>query len=237
MNNSLFKADQNYELMTGNYNISDGIKALIMYASFMGLAFLHGFIYMSDMGAAFLDSTQILIPLISLVICWVLIKTSKDKWSSVGITKVNLIKSVSLGIFIGALLMASVVLFEIITGNFRGISLGVIFDFYIVFLFIIAAALEEVVFRGYIQTRLTGLISNPIISSLVTGILFLSIHYPVKWVISGEFSFTVLSYNHLIFLLLLHFTCDFVYRKTNNLYGSMALHIIYNVFTAALIIG
>lgn len=97
-----------------------------------------------------------------------------------------------------------------------------------VLIFVLNGISEEIIFRGYIQSRLTGLIRNSLLCSLINGLLFLLIHYPVRWVVSG-FSFTVLSGFYIITLMLLHFMCDFVYKKTDCLWGAILLHILFNL--------
>lgn len=103
-------------------------------------------------------------------------------------------------------------------------------------IFLFAAFEEEVLFRGYIQTRLSGLINSQWIVGIINSVLFLSIHYPVKWVVSGAVSFDVLSAVYIISLLALHFFCDAVYKRTNCLWGAVILHIIYNAVGAMIII-
>ena len=70
----------------------------------------------------------------------------------------------------------------------------------------------------------------------INSVLFLSIHYPVKWVVSGTVSFDVLSAVYIVSLLALHFFCDTIYKRTNCLWGAVILHIIYNVVGAMIII-
>lgn len=71
----------------------------------------------------------------------------------------------------------------------------------------------------------------------INSVLFLSIHYPVKWVVSGAVSFDVLSIiSSIVSLLVLHFFCDAVYKRTNCLWGAVILHIIYNAVGAMIII-
>ncbi|HBG7287137.1 TPA: CPBP family intramembrane metalloprotease [Clostridioides difficile] len=129
------------------------------------------------------------------------------------------------------------VIFVILTA---GIMQGKKVDFqlptvFMIVTFIVSAISEEIVFRGYIQTRLTGLIKNSVLSSCINAFLFLSTHYPVKWISSGDFSFAILSGFYVICLISLNFSCDLVYRKTNCLWGAWLLHILYNIGTGVLI--
>ena len=99
-------------------------------------------------------------------------------------------------------------------------------------IFIIGAIQEEIIFRGYIQTRLSGALKNPILCSIFTALLFM--HYPVRWAVGGV-SFDTLSAFYVICLLILHFLCDFVYKKTNCLWGAVVLHYLYNIGQAILV--
>lgn len=87
-----------------------------------------------------------------------------------------------------------------------------------------------------IQTRLSGLINSQWIVGIINSVLFLSIHYPVRWVVSGAVSFDVLSAVYIVSLLAWHFFCDAVYKRTNCLWGVVILHIIYNAVGAMIII-
>ena len=102
----------------------------------------------------------------------------------------NIWNSIGLGLAGGFLLLTiQTVLFMIQGKSISFISPQLLN--WVIFLF--AAFEEEVLFRGYIQTRLSGLISSQWIVGIINSVLFLSIHYPVKWVVSGAVSFDVLS--------------------------------------------
>ena len=60
--------------------------------------------------------------------------------------------------------------------------------------------------------------------------------FPVRWVVSGMITIHVLSFTYIICLIVLHFFCDAVYKRTNCLWGSVVLHIIYNAVGAMIII-
>ena len=145
----------------------------------------------------------------------------------------NIWNSIGLGLAGGFLLLTiQTVLFMIQGKSISFISPQLLN--WVIFLF--AAFEEEVLFRGYIQTRLSGLISSQWIVGIINSVLFLSIHYPVKWVVSGAVSFDVLSAVYIVSLLALHFFCDAVYKRTNCLWGAVILHIIYNAVGAMIII-
>ena len=83
---------------------------------------------------------------------------------------------------------------------------------------------------------MSGLINSQLVISIINSLLFLLIHYPVRWVVSGIITFHVLSFTYIICLIMLHFICDAVYKRTNCLWGSVVLHIIYNAVGAMILI-
>lgn len=100
--------------------------------------------------------------------------------------------------------------------------------------FAVGALEEELCFRGYISTRLTGFFHNALLASIVTSVLFLLSHYVIFWSVSGQISFDSISATRLVFILLLHFVCDAVYQRTNCIWGAVALHFLYNVTSGML---
>lgn len=77
--------------------------------------------------------------------------------------------------------------------------------------------------------------SIPWLASAVNALFFLSIHYPVRWIVSGTVSLGSLSGVYVVLLLILHGLCDGVYKRTNCLWGSIVLHIIYNAVGAMVV--
>lgn len=92
-------------------------------------------------------------------------------------------------------------------------------SYFIWMIYIVAGFEEEILFRGYIQTRMSGLINSQLVISIINSLLFLLIHYPVRWVVSGMITIHVLSFTYIICLIVLHFFCDAVYKRTNCLWG------------------
>lgn len=85
-------------------------------------------------------------------------------------------------------------------------------------------------------SRLAGLINSQWITGIINSVFFLSIHYPVRWVVSGIVSIGVLSAVYIVSLFMLHFFCDAVYKRTNCILGAVLLHIIYNAVGAIILI-
>ncbi len=85
---------------------------------------------------------------------------------------------------------------------------------------------EELVFRGYIGTRLYGIIKNPVICICVNGILFIMMHFPYRMIAYGM-SLSDLTVNNMGWILNLfvtHIIFTLIYQKTNSLLGAIIPH-------------
>lgn len=222
-----------YKSNLKKYEKVDGVKAILLYCLIMCSAFFQGWLYTTNATVFMLNSSQIWIPLILVAVFFCFFYFGKENISSIGINSDNICNSIMLGFAGGFLLLA------VQTALFMAQGKSILFASpqllsWVIFLF--AAFEEEVLFRGYIQTRLSGLINSQWIVGIINAVLFLSIHYPVKWVVSGTLSLDVLSVVYVVLLLALHFFCDAVYKKTNCLWGAVMLHIIYNAVGAMILI-
>ena len=85
---------------------------------------------------------------------------------------------------------------------------------------------EEIVFRGYIGTRLHGLIKNKYVVIILTGLLFVVMHFPYRIIANGKslIDLTVNSIPWLIDLFTTHLLFTIIYMKTNSLYGCIIPH-------------
>ncbi len=216
-----------------NFNTIDGIKAISLYIIYILILFVQGFTYTTNLSLDILNKLQIIFPLFILIIGIMFIVLSKDKLYTVGLNKTKLLPSLLIGVILSIILIIGMAIyFRVVENVSVGITYPTLGTFWI---FVIAAIQEEIIFRGYIQTRLTGIINEPIICSFFTALLFLVMHYPTRWVVGG-FSFNSLSLYYVINLIVLHFVCDFVYKKTNCLWGAIILHFLYNVGQSMLVL-
>ena len=228
----LFLSNEEYKKKIDRYTGIDGVKALGLYLIFMAVAFFHGYILTTDLSVGILNLSGIVLSVIDIMIGIGFVFVFKDTLSSIGFIKKNLRKSLLLGIA-GTVLIMTVYISVYLFGygeNLTFYPASLMF----VCIFLFGAISEEIVFRGYISARLCGLVKNQGIASLISALLFVSIHYPVRWVTTGAFSLTSLSLEHVIYLIILHFLCDWVYKKTNSLWGSILLHFLYNILASSI---
>lgn len=223
--------NEEYKKNLRTYEKKDGIKAIVVYLIVMALCFLQGWLYTTDVSAAVLNGMQIWIPLVFTVLFLGILVFRKVDLDTLGINNNQLLKSMGLGVVGAAILLLLQSLVMVMQGGKITFSLPIMTTWMI---FAICALEEEFIFRGYIQTRLSGLVEKQWLVGIINAIMFLSIHYPVRWVISGTFSIFSLSWVYVISLLALHFLCDAVYKKTNCIWGAVVLHFLYNAVGAML---
>lgn len=211
----------------------NGVIALIFYLFTLILWFFTGAIKVLNVPILLLQFSDIIASLIEVLIIFGILYHGRERLNSLGLTKENICKSAILGILGGFLLIALTMIKNLNGNAFTLYPLPVAG----LILFIICAICEEIVYRGYLTTRLNSLTKNMYISSMITAFLFVLSHYPAKWGISGTISFTDLTLFHIVMIVLLHFLCDFVYKKTNCIWGAAILHIVYNIGTSVIIFG
>lgn len=218
-----------YKSNLRKYEKKDGMKALVTYCLIMCSAFFQGWLYTTNANVFVLNLSQILIPLVLIAVFFCFFYCSKENIRSIGINSDNIKNSIVFGLTGGFVLLAIQTALYIIQGKSVSFINPTLLN-WVIFLF--AAFEEEILFRGYIQTRLFGLINGQWIVSIINSVLFLSIHYPVRWIVSGAIFINALSAVYIVSLLVLHFFCDAVYKRTNCLWGAFLLHVIYNAVGA-----
>ena len=209
-----------------SYHAVDSAQVLTLYAVNFALLLLEGRLYLTTLSTSLLDALNLFFPLLSLLLCLIFLRLTHKRPDSVGLTIQGFVPSLLLGGLLAfVLVIINIGSQSIFSGNsvrFHPLSLFTLISV------AIGALEEEITFRGLLRTRLSGWFRSNAVCSLVTGFLFLLIHYPVRWASAG-FSLHVLSAFHILLLILLHFVCDFVYQRTNCLWGSIFLHFVYNL--------
>lgn len=214
--------DRQYQTLLESYGVKDGVKAISVYVISIGFLVLQGWMLKSNLSVAILTGTQIFFPVLDILLCFLVLWAAREPLSSVGLVSRNLKTSLCWGAA-GAVPLA--VLAFLVQD---GISFEK-FDLTNISIFMVGAVSEEILFRGYVQPRLHGLFHSSFMESFLNAMFFLAAHYPVRWVSSGEISFTTLSGAYVMLLLLLHFACDLVYKKTGCLWSAIMLHFLYNL--------
>lgn len=215
------------------YDWRDGAKACALYVFTMLALFVQGRLYLSSLSTGILASLNIVRPLVSLMATLVIVWISRERVESIGVTLQRFGESLALGLALGCLLSLALGVSERIATGLPFAGFGAASTLSLV-TFAVGALEEELCFRGYISTRLTGFFHNALLASIVTSVLFLLSHYVIFWSVSGQISFDSISATRLVLILLLHFACDATYQRTNCIWGAVALHFLYNVTSGML---
>ena len=244
-----------YKQMVSMYNVKDGIQSLILSVAFI-LFFMLVFIYQFQV--------QMIHFICMLVIPFVILLYKGDRIETLGFTKRNMGRSLLHGLCWGIALFLIIPRTQLWPPNLpqQTISVAVhsvreiyeqvsildynFFGFVLsVFLFypMLIAVSEEVFFRGYIQTRIYGIIRSDFFAILYGGFLFALLHVPeVLNFVSTYYDvslisavpilfrhYTSLTFPRFLFHTAFHFLFVYLHRKHNNIIGPIVVHFLVNL--------
>jgi len=241
---------EDYSRMHRYYNKVDGIFAVGVYAVSM-LIFYVAAMIMQHQGTRLFVHASIL----SVIVVIIALVIRKEGPCTVGISLKGIWKSALLGLVTGAAfffamrIVLGASLFERAYGGVeirRFLSIDRFFHvpetpfwewFPMVFLFIIITVVQqEILMRGYVQTRLNGLIKSEFFTTIVTGFLFVIFFMPMHTFLAGEsLTWVFLSSIPLkmLWMFALHCWLYLLYRTYNNLAGPIIFHIFFSFHSNA----
>lgn len=147
----------------------------------------------------------------------------KQGLKTVGLKKGNIKLSLIMGMALAAILFFCNCLFNIIFEGQVFVPFKTIL-IYIIYYFTVGLC-EEVIFRGYILTRLYGIARNVYIDILLSGVFFVLMHFPFRMA-AYNMSFLELAANvhYMIDLFVTSFILSFIRIKSDSLYGAIIPH-------------
>lgn len=216
---NFFKTNESYKEQVAKYQRKDAVMAIVLWGVVMVTYYLMGQIYANK--GVYLG-IPVNIVLASLCIAMVLIR--REKITTIGFTKSNVANSIILGGILGILIVVGNNFMNVVSGRpLASIqSIVTILAYYM----LVISLVEEIIFRGYIQTRLYGLVRKPRFAIILGGILFMLIHIPFKmgYVDMGLLTYLQQYWITLIFTFIWHVVFDFLYRKYNTVYTATFFH-------------
>ena len=223
----IFEVPVSYIQSVRHYSVKDAAMAMglfILYCAAMAVSGLFNQ-YLTVLEKT-VSGTIINSCFVGIVLLFLVIK--KQGIETVGLKKGNIRLSLIMGITLAAILFFCNCLSDIIIGNKVFIPLKTIL-IYIIYFFTVGLC-EEVIFRGYILTRLYGIIRNVYIDILLAGIFFVLMHFPFR-MIAYHMSFFELAGNipYMIDLFVTSLVLSFIRVKSDSLYGSIIPHWISNL--------
>ena len=213
-------ANREYNENLKKYDKKDGMLAILLFVIIIIMYASIGILYKNN---SFIeDNIKIigcLFNLLLIIVTILFVKLRKQRLETIGL-KGRWKLSVILGGVLSLFYFYCNCLDHLINGE-KLISITSIL--FLMIYFLLVSVCEELVFRGYIGTRLNGLIKNKYIVIIVTGILFVVMHFPYR-VIATNMSLTDFDIGWLINLFIFHLIMNFIYMKTNSIYGSIIPH-------------
>jgi membrane protease YdiL (CAAX protease family) len=214
-----FASDVSYNEMTNSYKKMDGILAMGFYVLFfitylfIGILYTEKHIYLG-----------IPVNILLVLICCAVVLLRRQKLSTIGLTLKNVKTSSLFGLIFGVGYSLVNILTSLLSNGKLIAFSGIVYNIF--YFFIIIAFTEEVVFRGFIQTRMYGLIKWDVFAVLVCGLMFSVMHIPFQMYKQNVNLLTFLQNNYLwlLFLVLYHFLFNFLYRKFNSLAAPILFH-------------
>jgi len=168
----------------------------------------------------------VLKPLIWLVPMVFLIVKEKSTLSEIGVNFRNLSKTMYFVLALGVLFVLEAMGLNYLKHgglNFAG-EIGGAF-WYVFGISLVTAIVEELVYRGYIFSRVWDAMSNEWVSNLVTSVGWTILHFPVALFGWELRSFAFVITMGLVFIFSMG--SGFIFARTRNVFGSILLHLLW----------
>lgn len=218
----IFEVPESYIQSVKHYSIKDTAMAMGLFLLYCAALAVSGLVnkYLTDLektvSGIIINSCFVGVVLLFLVI-------KKQGVETVGMKKGNIKLSLIMGIVLAAILFFCNCLSNIIFEGQVFVPFKTIL-IYIIYFFTVGLC-EEVIFRGYILTRLYGMVRNVFIDILLAGVFFVLMHFPFR-MIAYNMSFFELLANvpYMTDLFVTSLVLSFIRVKSDSLYGAIIPH-------------
>jgi membrane protease YdiL (CAAX protease family) len=233
--NKIFKID--FDECVKDFGFKDGIISIVFYFYEMLIIYLFGVLMFKTSIYKNLESYfnvsngqfykfifYIPVMILEIAPIFILLKIRRQNIKSVGIKKEKALKSILLGIIFSIPLVSLPIINAINQGK-KVLSLTSLIWLFLYFLIEIAFV-EELSFRGFIQTRIQGVIKIKWLGIVVVGIMFGLMHIPYQ-MIKANMSlseFLVRDSGHLITTVVIHIYLVYLYTRNNDIISTSAAH-------------
>lgn len=231
----IFEVPDSYRKMVNSYGKSDAFIAVVLFALYCMDMALSGILvnYVSGNQITYIGGVTNL-AFVGIVL--LILKVRKQGIETIGLSKGNIKLSLIMGIILAVILFFCNCLSNILFENQSFIPIKDIV-IYILYFFTVGLV-EEVMFRGYIETRLHGYTKRIYLDVILTGILFLLMHFPFRMVAYNmSFWDLITNLRYMLDLFITHLILSFIRIKSDCLYGAIIPHWIsdlaYRIVTHA----
>lgn len=218
----LFSIPESYKKQLKNYSLKDFILVFLVYSLLLLTMFFSGILIKKapEINSTFLGIT---INFSFVILILIVLKIKKEKICSIGLREGNLRLSLILGIIFSVILFFCNCLLNIIFEHQHFISASKIVENF--FYYFSVGLCEEILFRGFILTRIHSITKNIFFDIFITGILFVLFHFPFRMV-AYSLSFTnfITNYSNILDLFITNCILAFIRIRSDNIYGSILPH-------------
>lgn len=234
----IFKVEFNQDDIN-EMNFFDGILAICFYFIYIALIFTFGlFMFKTNVYhnlSKFFENNYLYrfifyipITIISILLILLIVFLRNQKINSLGIRRTNLLKSILVGIFFSLPLVIP----SVINGFIHNYKLTDMKDLVWIFLYylICIGFVEELAFRGFIQTRIRGIVKNKWLSIILVGLMFGAMHIPFQ-MLNAKLTFLQFiqqDLGHLVTTMIIHIYLVYIYTRDNNIIAPTITHAIIN---------
>lgn len=230
MDNGVFGANKEYVQQTKVYGKKDALLSFVIFGIVFGSMFLlQQLIKYRGLGSStklvFITSGVISFFLIGIVLLFCFLR--KQKANTIGFSITEMKQSFYTGVFGFTVILVLKWLTKI--SSKQRILEGVTkesFVMNVVYLLVFVALMEELVFRGYIATRLYGIYKNKWLSIATVGMMSAIIHIPMysmRLQIS-MWNYSVTHIDYLIKIAIYHCFFQWVFSKNNSIIAPIMIH-------------
>ncbi|MDF2844271.1 MAG: hypothetical protein K0R00_2697 [Herbinix sp.] len=199
---------------------------LVIEFAFLGKLYLNK---ESNLSEIYIFYTTAVISIIPILIIFLICVLKKQGFATIGFSKTNALKSFKLGIILSIIILALQGIGIYYTEASLQTNISDIL-FRIIYYLIFISLMEELVFRGYIGTRLYGYYKNKNISIVIVGIMCSIEHIPFKIIIAQAnlIEYVLINFTNLIFYIILHIGFQYLYSRYNSIIAPLLVHFIWN---------
>jgi membrane protease YdiL (CAAX protease family) len=167
-------------------------------------------------------------PIVWLIPVFYFLRKERESVTSLGVTFKNIFPSVYYALGLGAFFVmeALVINFVKYGGRFNlGANIGELPFLTSLGLSFATAITEELVFRGYIFTRVWKFLKNELTANIVTSVFWALIHVPITiFVWKLDFSASIL---YLMLTAIFGMGSAFIFARTKNILSPILLHVLW----------
>jgi membrane protease YdiL (CAAX protease family) len=216
---------------------TDAILAMLLYIYYIGLVLYDNnhVNWTTSESEILLSGLYWVLAVISPILIVLFVR--KQSFMSIGISKVNLLKSISLSLMLTIFYFFITLAYSFIVKGQIVFRLNHTVIYYFIYFFIIDSFSQEILFRGFLSLRIRSWIKNKLVSILLVGFMFSLMHFLSALAFQfWDFERAInLAWITMIYTFGFHIVAQLLFQRYNNLVGPIILHGFGNMFALMII--